>query len=721
MLKLNDRSVQPEQMREQIKEAVNQLLNQHPEWVQMATQGNYVALEEAMETEFSKYEKIPYIISKTSMIDGFAHDVCKEFGEKKGQVMIYARAELMLHKNMPLSQFLQLLTKKFEEWDDVVSFYEEFKNTFWEEKNGRVISRAFLDEKIEFELDLFQSNPPMVCEPRKIIGHRNGYLKLKRSVWSSKAEAHDVFPKEFLNRQNSIPYIINYDVWESMLWNRIPTPEQEPEESDADYKKKLDEEARHHWRKGFILQLYKKLGIKKIYILNMFDYRGRNYPIGYLFNPQGTDEDKAVLSFEEEMLTEEGRYWLAISIANCMNCKYKERDLDKHTFPIAKEWYDIIIEPMLDQEKEVFKKNIISMAQEAESPACFYAQCMNMWEANNRIKQGLEPMVWSICHFDATSSGYQIQAIWAKDTEMSKLTNVLPTGDRSDLYTTLYNRLIQDGIPSKFTRSQIKKKIFVPSVYNCSRNVKELFDDPKHQKIFHDLMNKFKAWKLNRTFPLLWKKIGTRYAFVLPDGFRAFKINKVKMNYHLPFRDKEVVISRYQEGELEYSLELGPGITHSCDGFIARELSRRAGLSAKRRAWLITLANHPEFWNTEPDESCILMSQLLKYANKHHYFSYRILYEVTPANIGMLPKGLIQDMLNDLPKSTFHISEIHDSFGVSPNHAGELMKQYKLCMYSLAQSRYLQACAEDLGTHYDDIPCPKEFADGILKSEYMLR
>ena len=165
MLKLNDRSVQPEQMRNQIKEAVNQLLNQHPEWMQMAAQGNYIALEESMETEFSKYEKIPYIISKTSMVDGFAHDVCEEFGEKKGQAMIYARAELMLHKNMPLSQFLQTLTKKFEEWNDVVSFYEEFKNTFWEEKNGRVISRAFLDEKIEFELDLFQSNPPMVCEP----------------------------------------------------------------------------------------------------------------------------------------------------------------------------------------------------------------------------------------------------------------------------------------------------------------------------------------------------------------------------------------------------------------------------------------------------------------------------------------------------------------------------------------------------------------------------
>lgn len=72
MLKLNDRSVQPEQMREQIKEAVNQLLSQHPEWMHMASQANYVALEEALETEFSKYEKIPYIISKTSMIDGFA-------------------------------------------------------------------------------------------------------------------------------------------------------------------------------------------------------------------------------------------------------------------------------------------------------------------------------------------------------------------------------------------------------------------------------------------------------------------------------------------------------------------------------------------------------------------------------------------------------------------------------------------------------------------------
>lgn len=706
------------------------VVKSNPEIVAMAAAKDYKSLQQWIEVNFSKQEKLAAVqqfFFNNEETNKVYETVCEDEGLNFNLVK-KAVAMLSLHRRIGLESFFNMMKNDFEEPESLKKFFKGLEETEFVERQGNLYittKRFTLTETQEIQLDLFQSNPPMIYRPKKIRGIRNGYLNLNRSVFTKKACKHNNVPRDFLDLQNHIPYRINYSAWDHWIKDHIEIPERKKDASDTEYDKTILEAIRLHFKKAFTIELYRQLGIEKIYILTQYDYRGRNYAIAYLFNPQGTDADKALLAFEPSEINAEGEYWLKISIANCFNCKYQDKDLDKHTFEMRKQWFDYEMEPLFSLESKDFYQKLNKLASDADSPACFWVQMENMYFIYQSKKLGLTPKSWVITHWDATASGYQLQAIFARDWDIARLTNVVPNKkeERMDLYTSVYSSLLAAGISSKYTRTEIKKKCLIPAVYNSTRSIKECFAQESEQEIFNDVMNKFKMWKLNRRFPTLWNPGWLEYSFTLPDGFKVYKKLLSIVPASIEYEGSTLNLYFYENKGEDWSLELGPNMTHACDGLVARELARRMNFSSKFKMWLYFLHQHKELWTYKEDQSRKTMQELIALAQRYNFWSMRILKEITPSNIDLVPEEIFNRLYNELPLEASCISEIHDSFGVHPNHVKELMQQYRYILRDLARSRYLPEVIGELKGQqpgYFECSDGEKMAQAIMNSTYAL-
>ena len=122
------------------------------------------------------------------------------------------------------------------------------------------------------------------------------------------------------------------------------------------------------------------------------------------------------------------------------------------------------------------------------------------------------------------------------------------------------------------------------------------------------------------------------------------------------------------------------------------------------------------------------MKNLLKLGKVFNFYSMRILKEITPANIDLVPHEVFMKLLSELPENPCQVSEIHDSFGVHPNHVSALVGQYKMILRDLALSNYLPMVMYQLNPKADVerkilAYCNgngEELAKEIMKSIYAL-
>lgn len=720
-----------------VQENIELVLNAYP---QLKTMDDKFQLQLAIEEIFCKKNLNQvvkrFLFPEESLEDTKAY--CEELGLDPDLVMDVF-AELTLHKRMTATQMLNKFRSRFDTEDDCKSFF----NTLVEKKmlnfkNGIFLVRknAELSEDQQTLLDFCWSNPPMIVKPKQIKKtksgyYRNGYLTLRRGIFSKKATAHTEVPIDFLNKQNAIPYRINYSAWDNYIKFHVEIPSRDPKEDDNSYDKKVQGALVQYIKKVMMIELLRVFGVETVYLPNMYDHRGRNYPIAYLINPQGQDLDKGLLSFEPRLVTKTGFKWLCISITNCFNAKINGVDADKCTFEEREQWFFDNIQPKMNLKYEAFIQWLNKIAEEADSPACFWSQTENMWWIQKNMREGNKAYVWAICHFDATSSGYQLQAIFAKDWEIADLTNLIDPESRKDLYSVLYNELIAHGIPNTYTRNQVKKKCFIPAVYNSVKSIQELFQQEEHQQIFNEVMQTYKMWRMNRLFPKMWNNQVTEYSFRYPDGFKVLHKITDNVKQASEFQGYEILFNYVIETPKKFSCELGPNITHGWDGYIARELSRAMSFGSQKKEWLKNLrqnknewlVNQSHEWTEEKQEERKNMKNLLALGERYNMYSLRILTEVSSVTIDLIPDEVFDDLFNNLPESFSWVSEIHDSFGVCPNQAEELMEQYRLNLYRLAKSKALPCVLEDYLGYYPqnfDFGRDDEFAEAIKHSVYAL-
>lgn len=362
-----------------------------------------------------------------------------------------------------------------------------------------------------------------------------------------------------------------------------------------------------------------------------------------------------------------GMQYLQIDIANNFG-------LDKQDWNTRLDWFNE------NQEK------LLSLVPQAKAPALFYAGI----QAWNQAQQGLE--IGYPISLDACSSGLQLLACLTGDDKAARLCGVIDTGHREDAYSVIYNEMVNSiGESAKISRDDCKDAIMT-SLYGSTAVPKQVFGEGKLLQVFVDTMNNLApaAWALNQVFLDIWDSTVLSHDWVLPDNFHVHiaVIGNVKQKVNFFNKPYEIVTKVNMAKENGRSL--GANVTHSIDGFLVRELTRRCDYRPEQMARVMDI-----IWNSwdvvEPQDT--LNNRMLEKLWYHYldsgYLSARILDYITKDNITYIDRSVILELLDSLPPKPFKVMSIHDCFRVLPNYGNDLREQYNLQLMLIAKSNLL--------------------------------
>ena len=195
---------------------------------------------------------------------------------------------------------------------------------------------------------------------------------------------------------------------------------------------------------------------------------------------------------------------------------------------------------------------------------------------------------------DATASGLQIFAALTGCKKTAANVNLINTGKREDVYLKVAKVMCVHG--AEVDRDMVKKPIMT-TFYGSVRQPAVLFgeDSPELQAFYETLEEELTgAWEAMGDIQSLWQSDMAYHAWTLPDGHTAYvpvmvetdkKIEVDELD-HATFTHKAYVNKPQDKG-----LSLAANVIHSIDGYVVREMVRRA---SKQGFTLLTI--HDSFW-----------------------------------------------------------------------------------------------------------------------------
>lgn len=362
-----------------------------------------------------------------------------------------------------------------------------------------------------------------------------------------------------------------------------------------------------------------------------------------------------------------GMQYLQIDIANKFG-------LDKQDWNVRLDWFN------QNQEK------LLSLVPQAKEPALFYAGV----QAWNQAQQGLE--IGYPISLDACSSGLQLLACLTGDDKAARLCGVIDTGHREDAYSVIYNEMVNSiGESAKISRDDCKDAIMT-SLYGSTAVPKQVFGEGKLLQVFVDTMSDVApaAWALNQVFLDIWDSTVLSHDWILPDNFHVHVNVMGTIKEKVQFFNKPYEVVTKVNMPKEKGRSLGANVTHSIDGFLVRELTRRCDYRPDQVAKI----QHMIFNAWEKNElQDTINNRMLEKLWFHYldsgYLSARILDYITQDNISYIDRSVIQELIDSLPVKPFKVMSIHDCFRVLPNYGNDLREQYNLQLTLIAKSKLL--------------------------------
>ena len=362
-----------------------------------------------------------------------------------------------------------------------------------------------------------------------------------------------------------------------------------------------------------------------------------------------------------------GMQYLAIDIANKFG-------LDKQDWDVRLDWFN------QNQEK------LLSLVPQAKEPALFYAGV----QAWNQAQQGL-PIGYPIS-LDACSSGLQLLACLTGDDKAAKLCGVIDTGHREDAYSVIYNEMVNSiGESAKISRDDCKDAIMT-SLYGSTAVPKQVFGEGKLLQVFVDTMSNVApaAWALNQVFLDIWDSTVLSHDWILPDNFHVHVNVMGTVKEKVQFFNKPYEVVTKVNMPKEKGRSLGANVTHSIDGFLVRELTRRCDyrpdVVAKIQGMIFNCWEKNELQDTINNR---MLEKLWFHYLDSGYLSARILDYITQDNISYIDRSVIQELIDSLPVKPFKVMSIHDCFRVLSSYGNDLREQYNLQLMLIAKSNLL--------------------------------
>lgn len=190
-----------------------------------------------------------------------------------------------------------------------------------------------------------------------------------------------------------------------------------------------------------------------------------------------------------------------------------------------------------------------------------------------------------IMPLDATASGLQIMACLVGCAYTAERTNLINTGKREDVYSFVADKM-------EVERSVVKKPVMT-HYYGSKRAPETIFNDKQVLAHFYTVLddNMPGAEAAMEIMQSLWQPNVEAHAWTLPDGHRAVCPVTEMVSIDVEVDDIKFGYRAEVSAKKKTGISLAANIVHSVDGWIVREMARRAQAQGFEM-----LAIHDSFW-----------------------------------------------------------------------------------------------------------------------------
>lgn len=229
------------------------------------------------------------------------------------------------------------------------------------------------------------------------------------------------------------------------------------------------------------------------------------------------------------------------------------------------------------------------MATTAKEPVLYRKALRAFHKAMNQVAQG-----YIMC-FDATASGLQIMGCLSGCHQTAKNVNLINTGTREDTYQTTADTM-SSVAGKKFERDVVKYPLMT-NFYGSIEQPKSIFGEgtPELEAFYQTLQSEFPgALDAMNDMQACWQPDALYHEWTLPDGHTAHV--KVMVKVEKDIEVDELNHARFKQQMWlnqtnEFGISLCANIVHSIDGYIVREMIRRA-----KNQMFELLCVHDSFW-----------------------------------------------------------------------------------------------------------------------------
>ena len=228
-------------------------------------------------------------------------------------------------------------------------------------------------------------------------------------------------PEKFQDlKRSELKQALSLEQWEEFqAWMR---------EAAASYDAERERRSKYLETTRTIKQAERYREFQRLYFVYSLDFRGRIYAQSSLIGPQGSDLQKALVSFASgKELGPEGRYWLSVHGSSVWgNDKCSLDEMAAFTEAMTEDILDYAADPI------TFRG-----WSGADKPWQFLAFCFEWAALHKHLEAGLtcETFVSSIsCAQDGSCSGIQHYSAMLRDPIGGAAVNLVPSQERQDIY-----------------------------------------------------------------------------------------------------------------------------------------------------------------------------------------------------------------------------------------------------------------------------------------------
>lgn len=393
--------------------------------------------------------------------------------------------------------------------------------------------------------------------------------------------------------------------------------------------------------------------------------------------------------------------------------------LDKETWDYRINWFHTSLEIHLQSPKDLNTNAIFkAFLKEAAEPALFYAGCL----AYRKAIKG-ETVSYPIS-LDATASGAQLLSVLIGCEASARLCNVVDTGDREDLYTNVNDLMNQRLKGQEPVDRKDSKSAVMTSLYGSTAEPRKVFGEGDRLDTFYDVMTEELPgiWELNQSLLGLADPTADEYSWVLPDNFHVKTRVMTTVETPIDFLGETHLVPRKVQGPVERDLSLGANTTHSVDGMVVREITRRCRYDADKikriQFGLKSGYIFPKSTMERPEDELVI--KLWDHYMVSGFLSARILELLDEENLWWVDKDVILALIDTLPKKPFDVLSVHDCFRVHPNYGNDLRRQYNQILSDIAKSNLLQYIVSQIAGEELDVQRYGFLDQQVLEANYAL-